>query len=282
MPHSQGIVFAHSVENAADRLAADPELSILAGATWMMRAGVRHEPLAARYLALSRVAAMREIALSEDELSIGAMTTHAQIAKAVEPHDNFSGLFQAAQNSANPGVRRLATIGGNICARGFAAADLVPALLALDADVEFISARDTQRVPLIKFMARLRDNEPALVTRIIIANKNGIGAHARLTMRAGGDYPVAIASVWWNDDQSEVRVAIGSVETSARRWTALEEELSTAGTDPVVAEQMARNLLHTISGRDAVDAKGSYRVRVLPSLIRRAFTKLDRAESELS
>lgn len=282
MSHSRSIVFAQGIEDAADRLAADPELSILAGATWMMRAAVRHEPFAASYLALSRVAEMREITLNKVEVSIGAMATHAQIANAVQQNDDLAGLFQAAKNSANPGVRRLATIGGNICAKDFAAADLVPALLALNADVEVIFEGTTKRLPLAEFIIERYEGTSALLTRVIILRKGGIAAHARLTMRAAGDYPVAIASVWQSDDQNETRVAIGSVEVSARRWFALEEELNKAVTDAAGAGLLASNLLHSISGRDAVDAKGSYRVRVLPSLIRRAFAKLDRAGSEVS
>lgn len=281
MSHSHAIVFAKSIGDAADLLAADPELSILAGATWMMRSAVRHEPLAARYLALSRVAAMREIVLNKDEVSIGPMVTHAQIANAVAHHDDLAGLFQAANNSANPGVRRLATIGGNICTKGFAAADLVPALLVLNTDVVTIVDGNTKRQPLTEFIEERDRGKSALLTRVVIQRKGGVAAHARLTMRAAGDYPVAIASVWQSDDQTEERVAIGSVEMSARRWLAFEEALK-AGTDAAGAEQLAKLLLPTITGRDAIDAKGSYRIRVLPSLIRRAFAACKRAESEVS
>jgi len=281
MPQSQAIVFARSIEDAADRIAADSELAILAGATWMMRSAKRHEPLAARYLALSRVAALREIGLTKDDVSIGAMATHAQIADAVAHHVDLAGLFQAANNSANPGVRRLATIGGNICTTEFAAADLVPALLVLNAEVEAIFDGNIKRQPLTDFIGERHGGKSALLTRVVIPRKGGVAAHARLTMRAAGDYPVAIASVWQSDDQSKARVAIGSVEMSARRWLAFEEAFNT-GTDAAGAEQLAKQLLHTIAGRDAVDAKGSYRVRVLPSLIRRAFATCKTAESEVS
>ncbi len=247
----------------------------------MMRSAVRHELLAARYLALSRVVSMREIGVTSDEVSIGAMATHAQIANAVAHHDDLAGLFQAANTSANPGVRRLATIGGNICTKGFAAADLVPALLALNADVEVIQDGCTKRQPLAEFIGERHGGKSALLTRVVITRKGGVAAHARLTMRAAGDYPVAIASVWQSDGQSEARVAIGSVEMSARRWLAFEEALE-MGTDAAGAEQLAKQLLHTVAGRDAVDAKGSYRVRVLPSLIRRAFAACKTAESEVS
>lgn len=282
MPQSQRILFAHSIEDAADQLAADPELSILAGATWMMRAGLRREQPALRHLALSRVAALHEIALGEEEVSIGAMATHARIAHELARHPELAGLCQAAQNSANPGVRRLATVGGNICAKAFAAADLVPALLALNADVEVISAGTAKRLPLTEFIDQMRDNTFGFLSRVIIARKPGVAAHARLTMRAAGDYPVAIASIWRSSDQNEVRVAIGSVEASARRWNALEAALNGSDTDAAGAERMAKALLYTIAGRDAVDAKGSYRVRVLPSLIGQAFGEIDRAISEVS
>ncbi len=69
----------------------------------------------------------------EDRVSFGASVTHAALAKAIAGLPGLEGLAAAATGAANPAIRRVATVGGNLCALDFAAADLVPTLLALDA-----------------------------------------------------------------------------------------------------------------------------------------------------
>jgi carbon-monoxide dehydrogenase medium subunit len=85
-----------------------------------------------------------------------------------------------------------------------------------------------------------------------------------------------------SDDTQTLRIAIGSVEATPRRWFELEQVLTGAPPDSAQAEQMAKAHLQTITGRDAVDAKGSYRVRVLPSLIGRAMAKLETDRREVA
>ncbi|MFY9239320.1 MAG: FAD binding domain-containing protein [Roseovarius sp.] len=278
MPQPGEIRFADSLEDAASLLAADPEMVPMAGATWLMRADLRHEARPASYLALSRIKALRQIEMGAHEVSIGAMATHAQIAEALTGDTPPRGLHTAADVSANPGVRRLATLGGNICADGFAAADLVPALLALSADIEVMRAGKTQRMPLADFLLAPTGGSRGLLTRAIIARDAGDSAHMRLTMRAAGDYPVAVISAWASGDMQTLRIALGAVEAKPRRWRDLEQALMTecAGAlpDPAHAEEIAKMHLQGISGRDAVDAKGAYRLRVLPHLVGRAFAAL--------
>ena len=190
------------------------------------RSAARH---AARIISRPcKIEALRKIEMGDGETSIGAMATHSQIACALSGDEQLCGLVTAAGVSANPGVRRLATLGGNICAHGFAASDLVPALLALDADVEFIrGAREPAELPLADFLTAPDDGPRVLVTPAIIARSARCGAHARLTMRAAGDYPVAIVSAWRSDDGQTLRGAIGAVEAKPGHWVAFEEAVMT-------------------------------------------------------
>jgi aerobic carbon-monoxide dehydrogenase medium subunit len=117
------IHLASSMEDAeaAVRAGATP----LAGATWIMRAPIRREiSPAAGYVALSRIPALRHIDVTESKIRIGACATHADIAARLAPFEECSGLASAAANSANPAIRNVATIGGNLCAAAFAASDL--------------------------------------------------------------------------------------------------------------------------------------------------------------
>jgi aerobic carbon-monoxide dehydrogenase medium subunit len=252
------VVFADSTEDAVERLAAaGPDAAPLAGGTWIMRAGLRGDVHPSLYVSLDRIPGLREIAVDADAVRIGAGATHAALAAALAGEPRLRGLHDAAARSANPAVRAHATVGGAVATTAFPASDLVPALLALDAAVTVATTTGTEEVALEDLLAT-RGSPGALVTGVTAAVPRR-SAHARLTLRKAGDYPVAIASVAEAEDG--VRVAIGSVEATPRRWRTVETG------DPVAA---ARANADELTPRDGVEAPGWYRAQVLPTLLARA------------
>jgi carbon-monoxide dehydrogenase medium subunit len=248
----------------------------LAGATWVMRAPLRDEPLPDAYVALRDVAELRAVEVGEREISIGAAVTHAELVAAVGPLPGCAGLAQAAAQAANPAIRRVATVGGNLCAAGFMASDLTPALIAAGAEVEI---GGEGRRPIEDFLAERASLPPGwLLTRLFLPRSARLSAHARLPLRKAGDYPVAIVSVSLERTAAglakSARVAVGSVEPAARRWPALEQALEGRALDPEAAAERARERTGDFTGRDGVEAPGWYRTQVLPSLVRSAFQSL--------
>jgi carbon-monoxide dehydrogenase medium subunit len=251
----------------------------LAGATWIMRAPLRGEPLAGSYVALGGVADFRALEIRETEIAIGAAVTHAALLTAIEQVPGLAGLAQAAGKAANPAVREVATVGGNLCAAAFAASDLAPALIAAGAEVEIHTVSGVARHAIEAFLTA-RASLPGgwLLTRIFAPRSDRISAHVRLPLRKAGDYPVAIVSVSLDHRRdgaaTAVRVAVGSVEPFARRWPALEQALEGRAIDSDAAAEAARNRIGDFVGRDGVEAPGWYRTQVLPSLVRSAFQSL--------
>lgn len=247
--------------------------AVLAGGTWMMRDPRRGVTLPERIVALSKIAELQSIEVFDDRISIGASVTHATLANALSGIVGLEGLAAAAVGAANPAIRRVATVGGNLCATDFAAADLVPALLALDAEVEVALADGLRVLSLATFLAE-RDAllKTALLTRVIVPRDIMVSAHIRLPLRKAGDYPVAIVSVARAPDGA-IRVAVGSVEPVARRWTTLEAALAGQDVTPEEAQALAEKTNDFI-GRDGIEAEGWYRREVLPALVRRAFAAL--------
>lgn len=251
----------------------------MAGATWIMRAPLRRERLDFAYVALSRIKALRQIEIDDGEIAIGACVTHAELATALKGMPAFNALATAAASAANPAVREVATIGGNLCASTFAASDLVPALLCLDAEVELEAPTGTERIGIDRFLAMRRSLEPgSLLRRIVVQRSAGRSAHIRLPLRKAGDYPVAIvsAAVRLASDGTVggVRLAVGSVEAQARRWEHLESALIGRTLDASFAADVAGEHSTDFEGRDGVEAPGWYRTKVLPSLVRRAVIAL--------
>jgi carbon-monoxide dehydrogenase medium subunit len=247
----------------------------IAGATWIMRAPIRQERQDLSYVAIPRIGELRCVDILDHEIRIGACVTHAELAIALASLPEFKVLAQAAGNSANPAIRQVATIGGNLCASAFAAADLAPARICLDAKLDLESSRGPERISVEHFLTVRTTLEPdCLVRRVIVPRGTRRSTHVRLPLRKAGDYPVAIVSLAAvlrpNGVVSSACVAVGSVEPVARRWRRLEEELIGHPLDPRRAADKAESCSGDLQGRDGVEAPGWYRVKVLPSLVRRA------------
>ncbi|MCW2724924.1 MAG: FAD-binding molybdopterin dehydrogenase [Frankiales bacterium] len=256
----------------------------LAGATWAMRAVLRGEELAARYVALSGLDELRTVEVAADgSLAIGACVTHARLGEAVADQPNLRGLHDAATKAANAAVREAATVGGNLSVAAFPAADLVPALLCLDAEVELARPDGNERVSLERFLQLRSELAPGTVlARVHVPAGRLRTAHARLPLRVAGDYPVAIVSVALDvaadGTVARAAVAVGSVEAVARRWPELEAELVGKPVGAEAAAVAAKALSATFHGREGIEAPGWYRVSVLPTLVRRALTALSGQE----
>jgi aerobic carbon-monoxide dehydrogenase medium subunit len=249
----------------------------LAGGTWLMRDPRRGVPLPQRIVALSAIPELARIDVDDTRIVIGAAVSHIALVDRLADLSGFEGLATAAASAANPAIRRVATVGGNLCAIDFAAADLVPALLALDAEVELARADGRRLMPFSAFLAERNELlKDALLTRVITRRDVIASAHARLPLRKAGDYPVAIVSIARHTDGA-LQIAVGSVEPVARRWTALEAALDATLAGKALTPQEAQALAEKTNdfiGRDGIEAEGWYRREVLPVLVRRAFAAL--------
>jgi len=266
-----------TVEEALAGL-AQPGAVAVAGASWVLRGPLRDEATAPVWVVLGAIAGMHTVTPVEGALRIGALLTHERLAATLADAPDLRALAQAAGNSANPGVRRIATLGGNLCATGFEAADLVPALLALDADVEIATPAGREVLPVRAFLARRGAAGPMLVTAVTLPRRAQLSTHHRLTNRRAGDYPIVALSVsvaLTPDGRiAHARISVGAVEAVARRWEALEEAVEGQRPDPSAIAALSEAHLQNFTPRDGMDSPGWYRLRVLPTLVRRAFEEI--------
>lgn len=283
---SEGEASFYRANSLSDALSALHERGAhgqaIAGGTWVMRSLLRGETQDRAYVSLCGLEELRHVHIGKAEIDIGACVTHSELALALRSEPRCRALAVAAGSSANPAVRNVATIGGNLCALDFAAADLVPALMALGALVELEDAGGRERIPIEQFMAIRGSLAPGrLVRRVIVPLQTGsdlVSAHVRLPLRKAGDYPVAIVSVavslGHNGAVEHARVAVGSVESSARRWHRLEAELMGRPLEATSCAGLAEAVAGDFVGRDGVEAPGWYRSKVLPTLVGRAVAQL--------
>ncbi len=267
-----------TVDEALELLAGGgPDTRAIAGATWIMRGPTRGEPVPARLVALNRIAELRGVEIGALSGRIGAMESHDRIARALPEAADLRALAVAAGASANPGIRRLATLGGNLCAVGFVAADLIPALMCLDARVEVATPEGRRNIDMTEFMAMRRAAGPFLVVAVRFGRSGFRTAHARTPAR---DYPVSIASLSMATDAegriADLRLAVGAVEADAKRWAGFEDRARGQAPDPAGMAALATEFSADFTPVSALDAPGWYRLQVLPVLVRRAFEQIRR------
>jgi len=284
------VTVPESLGEALARISTDGATP-LAGGTWIMRGEAQGEGYAPRYVLVAKLPELNRLEFSGEALIIGAAVTHDRLAAFLRGDDRFGGLHTAARKSANPAVRRMATVGGNLSTENFFAADLNPALLTLNATVTLAglagSGGDTREteIPVADFLEdRTGLLEGRLITHVTVPvpspTDRVASAHERLTMRRAGDYPMVIVNIAIETDAAGVvtaaRVAHGSVEPIAALWPELAERLAGSRLDAERAAEAATELAASLQPRDGVEAAGWYRAQILPALVKRAIGTLER------
>lgn len=261
----------------AERLfAEDPENSTYAGgATYLMWRAAHGEPLPRRVISLHRIPGHDEVR----EGAVGALASLRRLERGPR-RGAQRALTMAASVTAGPSVRTLATVGGNL-ASGFPQADLVPPLLALDAEVEF---SDGTSEPVSGVVEHGLETA-RLVTRLThhLDGEGWSGASVKLCRR-GMDLSVGLASAVLrihDDEIVEARVAVGSLYDRPARLPAVESAL--VGADP--SPETLREVIDVVgvTGRKyATDAQSSatYRARIAAPLVHRALVLAGRLGPE--
>src|SRR5690606_4541750 len=153
-----GFVRPSSLDEALTLLAARTEAQVVAGAT---DTGVEVNLRGARpalTIAIDRLDELRtfswpEPGTDDGRVTLGAGLTLTEVRRLLAGRvpllDEMLGLF------ASPLIRNSATLGGNL-ATASPIGDAAPALLALDARVELVSAGGSREVPLAEFFTGYR------------------------------------------------------------------------------------------------------------------------------
>lgn len=254
-------------QEAADLMAEHSvDAAVSGGATYLMWRVAKGESMPDHLISLHRIKDHDEVL----DGSVGALATLRRLERGPMAGAHRA-LTMAASVTAGPSIRTLATLGGNL-ASGFPNADLVPALLALDATVHLHGGRQVPATEVIEKGLGADD----LITRIThdLAGQDGwSGATIKLSRR-GMDLSVGTASVVLRTEGEEVtdaRIAVSALFDRPARLTNIEHSLVGADT----SEETIRELLEfvPVAGKrflDDQEATSAYRRRIAGNLVRRA------------
>ena len=123
---------AGSVAEAIQALQGDPDAKIIAGGHSLIPLMKLRLARPSRVVDIGGIAELRGISVNGGVVSIGALTTHHEIATSADVQANCGILAEAASGVGDPAVRNRGTIGGNV-AHADPASDLPTVLTALGA-----------------------------------------------------------------------------------------------------------------------------------------------------
>lgn len=260
-----------SLQEALDLL-SERAPRVLAGGTDVYPA-LRDAPPPAEMMDITRVAGLRGITAHSGGWRIGGATPWRDIYKADLP-PLFDGLVAAAREVGSVQIQATGTIAGNIC-NASPAADGVPALLAMGAEVELSNALGQRRMCLADFIQGPRKTalqRDELLTAIHIPAGMGRGAFVKLGARRYLVISIAMVGVvveMTGDRIDHAAVAVGACSPVACRLADLEAALTGArGADvAAIVEAAAMPQITPISD---VRARAEYRTDAVRPLVTRA------------
>jgi CO/xanthine dehydrogenase FAD-binding subunit len=266
----------------AVRILATEGGSILSGGTDFFPA-LGDRPSSGTVIDISAIGSMRGIVSSPDEHRIGGLTTWTEIVTSFLP-SSFEALKSAAREIGGIQVQNRGTIAGNLC-NASPAADGVPPLLALEAEVELVSSGGTRRVPLSKFVVgnrrTLRRPDEILVAVVVPrAIDDAKSVFLKLGARRYLVISIAMVTVVIKTDDSgriaDARVAVGSCSVTAQRLPGLERELIGVVAQAGIGALVRQEHLSRLAPIDDVRATARYRFDAAQNLVSRALEECAR------
>jgi aerobic carbon-monoxide dehydrogenase medium subunit len=287
-PASFGYVAARSVEEALQLVAKHgDEGKLLAGGHSLIPAMKLRLTSPGTLIDLGTVAGLRGVRQDGDNLAIGALTVHADIASSELVHKHVPGLADAASLIGDVQVRNRGTIGGSV-AHADPAADLPVILTALNASMVIRSQAGTRVIAVDDFFTdffttAMSPNEILTEIRVPIPPAGSGTAYAKLPHPASG-YVVVSAGVLMTRQPSgtcvAARVAIGGLGSGPVR--AIATEMALQG-KPLTAQIIAAAAVKAAEETDPdgdTYASAEYKSHVATVYARRAIeAALERAKS---
>ncbi len=251
---------------AARLFAAAAEARYIAGGQTLIPTMKQRLTAPSDLIDIARIDALKGIKAEGDGVSIGAVTTHAEVAESAVVKSTVPVLAELAATIGDPAVRHMGTIGGSL-ANNDPAADYAAAALALGATIH-TDRRTIAAEAFFQglFTTALEDGE--LVTRVSFPAPRA-AAYEKFRNPASR-YAMAGVLVAKLKDGS-VRLAVtGAGDNGVFRATGIEQALtqswSSAAIDPVTID--TGSILSDIHGSAA------YRANLVKVMAKRAVAKI--------
>lgn len=221
-------------------------------------------------VALQHISELQGVVREDGKMRVGARTTVSELLHnpLIAEHANIAR--QAAQVFANPMVRNLATVGGNVGSAS-PAGDIITPLLALDAEVELASKNGGRRLPLEVFLigprkTMRRPDEIIKALRFVRPAPHSGHAFYKLGLRQADAISIINVAVHIERDGTrvaDVRIALGAVSPTPIRAHKAESFLRGKVLTDSEARETARIASEESAPIDDLRAGSEYRRRMV-------------------
>jgi carbon-monoxide dehydrogenase medium subunit len=247
-----------------------PELLVIAGGTVAMPLVNEGISLPERVMGLRR-AGLDRIERDGDALRIGTAATLAQLVA----QDAIPLLREAAASTANPSIRNMGTIGGNLFTPP-PGGDVAVALLALDARVHVAGPHGDRMIPIAEFFTgfmatALGPDELVVSLRVPrAARESAFLKFGRKHANTPAVVTVAVATERREGSVTDARVALGAAGPYPMRATDAEAALIGGTLDGSAIERAADAAAREAEPFTDAIATDWYRRRMVQVFVRRA------------
>ena len=273
------------------RLLASDEWRPFAGGTDLMVLLEAGKLAHKRFISLWHLPELRGIAVTDEHVTLGALTTYSQVQAHPTLQKEFPLLCQAANWTGSVAIQNRGTLGGNL-ANASPAADSLPALLVYEAELELISAQGARWIRYQDFHTGykttvMRCDELIRAIRLPRATKGWI-QHSR---KVGTRKAQAISKVCFAgmalleaDTIKVIRLAYGSVAPvplrAAQTEAILRGRVLDAVAIPAAINDARKALLADLKPIDDVRSTAEYRAQVAANLLEEFLHNLSHKNTE--
>jgi carbon-monoxide dehydrogenase medium subunit len=211
-------------------------------------------------------------------ITLGALTILDDIEKSPLIQARAKILSLAAATVGVIQTRNKATLGGNLC-NASPAADMAPALLAMDAQVRLIGLEGERTIPLDGFFVGPGQTvlHPGEILAEVIIPENTLsqtGVYLKFSTRKALDLAivnlgVVLQASTERDSIQDIRVAIGAVAPTPLRLKAVEEMLKGKAPDDQWLDQAAQKAWEAIQPITDLRASADYRREMAKVFLKR-------------
>ena len=273
-----------SLDDALTALAEKPaETAVLAGGTDLLRNIRLGNRQPSRVVSVARLPELSGIELRDDGgLTIGALTTMAELAVDQKVLELYPALAEAAGQVGSPQVRNRASMGGNLV-NASPCADSAPPAYVFDAVVVLAKSTAQRRLALAEFITGpgqtvLENDELLVAIELQPPGEYAGSAYETLTRRKALEITIASATARLNlsgpgGTIEKARICLGSVGPTPLRAQGAVKALVGQPANRATIDIAAAAAAKDASPIDDLRAQSQYRRWMVEVLTQRALTR---------
>ena len=229
---------------------------------------------------INQIADLQYIKEENGYLKIGGLTREADLETSDLVRSKYPIILDTASMIADPQVRNLATVGGNL-AHGDPANDHPATMLALGAEIIAVGPRGERNIPvkdffLSVFTTALEHGEILIEIRIPIPRAGSGGAYLKLERKVGDFATVGVAAQVTVDAAGicqEAGIGLTNVGATPLKANRAEDFLRGKRLDQSNIKQAAQLAAEAAQPSSDLRGPAEYKVSMVKELTRRALTR---------